>query len=166
MCSRWSRPGHHTSLQVWDIGGQSINSKMLSKYISGASVVFFCYDVTEMESFKDMADWVRMVTGYFSTMSTGSMPQVWLLLVAVLWLAWSFSNPARGCSWAAVGRVFPPLMLLLLLLLLLLSFVVVAAADAIVVVVVVVVVVIVVVIAAVVVVVVAVRAAVLGWQQD
>ncbi len=45
--------GREVSLQVWDIGGQSIGSGMLSRYIGGASVVFVCYDVTDAQSFAD-----------------------------------------------------------------------------------------------------------------
>ena len=41
------------TLQVWDIGGQSIASKMLPKYIHGTQVVFLCYDVTDRASFDD-----------------------------------------------------------------------------------------------------------------
>lgn len=33
-------------LQLWDIGGQSLNSKMLSQYLQGAHIICFCYDVT------------------------------------------------------------------------------------------------------------------------
>lgn len=50
-----------TTLQVWDIGGQSIGSKMLGKYIFGANVCFLCYDVTDMQSFTDVEDWLALV---------------------------------------------------------------------------------------------------------
>ena len=33
----------HIAMQVWDIGGQSIGSKMLGNYIYGAQVVLLCY---------------------------------------------------------------------------------------------------------------------------
>ena len=54
-------------LQIWDIGGQSIGSKMLGKYIYGSDVVFLCYDVTDEKSFSDAEDWLRMVTTTFET---------------------------------------------------------------------------------------------------
>jgi Ras-related protein Rab-28 len=49
------------ALQVWDIGGQSIGSKMLPQYVWGADLVFLCYDVTDMQSFADAEDWLRLV---------------------------------------------------------------------------------------------------------
>ncbi|OQR95429.1 Rab28 family GTPase [Thraustotheca clavata] len=48
-------------LEVWDIGGQNINSKMLGKYIYGADIVFICYDVTDAKSFADVEDWLVLV---------------------------------------------------------------------------------------------------------
>ena len=53
------------TLQVWDIGGQSIASKMLPKYIHGTQVVFLCYDVTDRASFDDVADWLALVRRAF-----------------------------------------------------------------------------------------------------
>ena len=47
-------------LQVWDIGGQSVGSRMLPKYIYGAHVIFLCYDVTDPTSFRDLEDWLRL----------------------------------------------------------------------------------------------------------
>ena len=52
------------SLQLWDIGGQSINSKNLEKYLSGVKVVFIVYDTTNMESFINANDWLRVVRRY------------------------------------------------------------------------------------------------------
>mmetsp|Transcript_21186 Transcript_21186/g.74706 ORF Transcript_21186/g.74706 Transcript_21186/m.74706 type:complete len:244 (-) Transcript_21186:153-884(-) len=49
------------TLQVWDIGGQQIGSKMLKKYIYGANAVFVCYDVTDASSFADCEDWLGFV---------------------------------------------------------------------------------------------------------
>ena len=53
------------NLQVWDIGGQSIASAMLAKYIYGAQVVFLCYDVTDRQSFDDVSDWLALVRRVF-----------------------------------------------------------------------------------------------------
>ncbi|RLN97350.1 hypothetical protein BBJ28_00013600 [Nothophytophthora sp. Chile5] len=47
-------------LQVWDIGGQTINSKMLAKYLFGAHVALLCYDVTDAQSFSDVEDWLSV----------------------------------------------------------------------------------------------------------
>lgn len=58
-------PKHHISLQIWDIGGQSIGSKMVTNYIAGAHAVLFCYDITNYESFANLEDWFRMVVKVF-----------------------------------------------------------------------------------------------------
>jgi len=49
------------TVQVWDIGGQSLGSKMLGQYVWGASIVFLCYDVTDAGSFADAEDWLALV---------------------------------------------------------------------------------------------------------
>jgi len=55
-------PGNvHTTLQIWDIGGQQIGGKMLSNYIFGSHAVLFVYDVTSAESFKNVEDWLDVV---------------------------------------------------------------------------------------------------------
>ena len=36
-------------MQVWDIGGQSIASKMFTTYLHGAAIVMYCYDVTDAQ---------------------------------------------------------------------------------------------------------------------
>lgn len=48
-------------LQVWDIGGQSISSKMISKYILGSQIIFLCYDITDPQSFADLVGWDKSV---------------------------------------------------------------------------------------------------------
>uniref|UniRef100_A0A7S1XYC7 Ras-related protein Rab-28 n=2 Tax=Phaeomonas parva TaxID=124430 RepID=A0A7S1XYC7_9STRA len=55
------RGDHRVHLQVWDVGGQSISSKMLSTYIKGSNLIFLCYDVTDAQSFADLDDWLGMV---------------------------------------------------------------------------------------------------------
>ena len=52
------------SLRVWDVGGQSINSKNLEKYLSSSHVVFITYDVTNLESFSNLDDWLNHVRKY------------------------------------------------------------------------------------------------------
>ena len=48
------------ALQVWDIGGQSIGSKMLPQYVWGADIIFLCYDITDVQSFADAEDWLSL----------------------------------------------------------------------------------------------------------
>jgi len=55
-------PGNvHVTLQVWDIGGQTLGGKMLDKYIFGAHAVLLVYDVTNQSSFDDLEDWYDTV---------------------------------------------------------------------------------------------------------
>ncbi|XP_014441918.1 ras-related protein Rab-28 isoform X3 [Tupaia chinensis] len=59
---RITLPGNlNVTLQIWDIGGQSIGSKMLDKYIYGAQGVLLVYDVTNHQSFENLEDWYTMV---------------------------------------------------------------------------------------------------------
>ena len=47
-------PNYEIALQIWDIGGQSIGSKMITNYIGGAHAVLLCYDITNYESFANL----------------------------------------------------------------------------------------------------------------
>jgi Ras-related protein Rab-28 len=58
-------PNHSVTMQLWDIGGQSIGSKMVTKYIAGAHAVLLCYDITNHESFANLEDWYRLVLNTF-----------------------------------------------------------------------------------------------------
>ncbi|XP_030622442.1 ras-related protein Rab-28 isoform X2 [Chanos chanos] len=59
---RITLPGNlNITLQVWDIGGQTIGGKMLDKYIYGAQGVFLVYDITNSQSFENLEDWLSMV---------------------------------------------------------------------------------------------------------
>ena len=51
----------YVSVQLWDIGGQSIHSKNLGKYLNGVKVVFVVYDTTNRESFANANDWLLVV---------------------------------------------------------------------------------------------------------
>ncbi|XP_043550616.1 ras-related protein Rab-28 isoform X1 [Chiloscyllium plagiosum] len=59
---RISLPGNlNVTLQVWDIGGQTIGGKMLDKYIYGAQGVLLVYDITNYQSFENLEDWYAVV---------------------------------------------------------------------------------------------------------
>jgi len=58
-------PNYHITLQLWDIGGQSIGSRMITNYISGAHAVLLCYDITNYESFANLEDWYGLVLKTF-----------------------------------------------------------------------------------------------------
>ena len=64
------------AMQIWDIGGQSIGSKMIRNYILGAHAILLCYDITNYESFANLEDWHRVVR---STFATEPLPLVGLL---------------------------------------------------------------------------------------
>lgn len=59
-------PKVSAALQIWDIGGQSIGSKMITNYIAGAHAILLCYDITNYESFANLEDWYRIVVKTFS----------------------------------------------------------------------------------------------------
>ena len=58
-------PNFNLALQLWDIGGQSIGSKMITNYITGAHAVILCYDITNYDSFVNLEDWHRLVLQAF-----------------------------------------------------------------------------------------------------
>ncbi|XP_076402312.1 ras-related protein Rab-28 isoform X2 [Peromyscus maniculatus bairdii] len=76
---RITLPGNlNVTLQVWDIGGQTIGGKMLDKYIYGAQTGYYCiflagpgwprtqgillvYDITNYQSFENLEDWYSVV---------------------------------------------------------------------------------------------------------
>lgn len=66
----------HVALQIWDIGGQSIGSKMLSTYIYGAHGVVFIYDITNYQSFVNIEEWMQVVK---STYSGSQLPYLALI---------------------------------------------------------------------------------------
>ena len=69
-------PKHQVAVQLWDIGGQSIASKMVGNYVSGAHAVMLCYDITNSESFANLEDWYRIVLRKFEG---GNLPHVALV---------------------------------------------------------------------------------------
>ncbi|KXJ13264.1 Ras-related protein Rab-28 [Exaiptasia diaphana] len=55
-------PGNHNvTIQVWDIGGQTLGGQMIDKYIFGAHAVLLVYDVTNQSSFDNLEDWYETV---------------------------------------------------------------------------------------------------------
>jgi Ras-related protein Rab-28 len=61
------------ALQVWDIGGQSIGSKMLGNYIYGSHAIVFAYDCTNFQSFTNIEDWHKLVSQVFAGKSSPAM---------------------------------------------------------------------------------------------
>ena len=52
---------HKIRMQLWDIGGQSIGSKMIANYIFNANIVLLVYDGTSQSSFENLDDWYGKV---------------------------------------------------------------------------------------------------------
>ena len=61
----------NVTLQLWDIGGQSIGGKMIHNYIAGAHAVVLCYDISNYSSFENLEDWYRLVKKAFPMNSNG-----------------------------------------------------------------------------------------------
>lgn len=72
-----SLPGNKTvAVQLWDIGGQTIASKMVTNYIYGAHAVLLAYDITNYQTFQDLEDWIALVE---STHTKHDMPYLAIL---------------------------------------------------------------------------------------
>ncbi|XP_033117540.1 ras-related protein Rab-28-like isoform X2 [Anneissia japonica] len=54
------------TLQVWDIGGQTLGGKMLDNYIYGAHGILLVYDITNYNSFENIEDWYQKVKKVFT----------------------------------------------------------------------------------------------------
>eukprot|EP00941_MAST-03F_sp_MAST-3F-sp1_P003469 g3469.t1 len=52
---------------------------MLSKYIYGCSSVLFTYDITDMQSFRDIEDWLISVQRLYKKKKKKEMPKLFLL---------------------------------------------------------------------------------------
>ncbi|KAH8058688.1 GTPase [Aureococcus anophagefferens] len=65
------RGSQAVKLQIWDIGGQSIHSKMLPKYLYKAAVVLIVYDLTNSESLLNVDDWLAALRKVFVDKYTG-----------------------------------------------------------------------------------------------
>lgn len=98
MTSHISLPNDtRVTMQLWDIGGQNIGSRMITRYISGAHVractgctsltaltgrlmpqqaILLLFDITSYDSFANLEDWFRLVR---DTFRGGAMPYVALV---------------------------------------------------------------------------------------
>jgi len=53
------------TLQLWDIGGQTIGGKMVGNYIYGAQAILLVYDITNYQSFVNLEEWLWLVKQTF-----------------------------------------------------------------------------------------------------
>ncbi|CAC9513709.1 small GTP-binding protein Rab28 [Leishmania donovani] len=67
------------TLQLWDIGGQQIGGKMLANYIYGSHAVCLVYDITDLNSFKDLGDWKECVDKVFADAPAVDKPKMVLV---------------------------------------------------------------------------------------
>lgn len=62
------------TIQLWDIGGQTIGGKMIDNYLSGAQAVLFVYDLTNQATFDNLQDWWETVKNSFKGKEHDKMP--------------------------------------------------------------------------------------------
>jgi len=55
----------NVAMQIWDIGGQSITSKMMNSYIYGAHAIILCYDITNIQTFININQWYNLILKTF-----------------------------------------------------------------------------------------------------
>ncbi|KNC54941.1 member Ras oncogene family RAB28 [Thecamonas trahens ATCC 50062] len=65
------------SLSLWDIGGQNMGGNMLPNYIYGANAILFVYDITSVDSFLNLEDWLGVAKASFA--GRGPMPYMALV---------------------------------------------------------------------------------------
>ncbi|TNJ28773.1 Rab28/RabF [Giardia muris] len=51
--------GERITFHLYDIGGQSIGSRMLGTYIAGSHALIFVYDLTNHDSLEDILEWYK-----------------------------------------------------------------------------------------------------------
>lgn len=66
--------GNSVSIQLWDIGGQTIGGKMIENYLSGAQAVLFVYDITNQATFDNLEDWLATVMKSFKAKEDVKLP--------------------------------------------------------------------------------------------
>ena len=54
------------TIQVWDIGGQTLGGKMINKYVYGAQAIVLIYDISNYQSFENLQDWYALVKKTFN----------------------------------------------------------------------------------------------------
>ena len=58
--------GEQVTLHIWDTSGQERYRNMTSSYYRGADVILIMYDVTNMESFINVKQWIQDIDRYAS----------------------------------------------------------------------------------------------------
>jgi small GTP-binding protein len=50
------------NLQIWDTGGREMFRQILKHYVRGSNAFLIVYDVTNQQSFEDVAVWMNMIS--------------------------------------------------------------------------------------------------------
>lgn len=62
FCSKNIRyRGKNVKLQIWDTAGQEKYKSLIPSYIRNASIVFLVYDISNRESFDNVANWIQFI---------------------------------------------------------------------------------------------------------
>jgi len=72
-----SLQGRTITVQVWDIGGQTLGGKMLEKYVYGSHGILLVYDIMNHNSFDNLEDWLDCVRSICT--SRGIIPHIALI---------------------------------------------------------------------------------------
>ena len=51
----------NVSLQIWDVDGEAMNSKMLDTYVHDANAIVYVYDITNHDTFDSVDKWMDNV---------------------------------------------------------------------------------------------------------
>jgi len=102
---RITLPGEvDVTMQVWDIGGQTIGGKMIGNYVFGSHAVLLAYDITNAESFHNLVDWLDVVKKIFKDSPT--KPYLGLLANKTDLSHMRAVNPEKHSKFAADNDMF------------------------------------------------------------
>jgi Ras-related protein Rab-28 len=71
--------GTAVTLQIWDIGGQSLASSLVTTYVYNSAVIWLVYDVTDAQSFADVEDWHATVKRTLDAKPQTRPPAIYLV---------------------------------------------------------------------------------------
>ncbi|KAJ3215103.1 Ras- protein Rab-28 [Dinochytrium kinnereticum] len=52
-------------IQIWDVGGQTLTSKMTQNYLYGANAIILVYDITNIGTFQNLEEWMKLIQQAF-----------------------------------------------------------------------------------------------------
>ena len=54
-----SKDGTRSRIKIWDTGGQERFNSLVTSYLQGADGIIFVFDLTSVESFRDLRNWIQ-----------------------------------------------------------------------------------------------------------